>query len=77
MRERLAGSGHVGSLLLAPVFGRFKVFKVFELFEGDLYCFVRTEIGCVDDYGIRRPHRVGFTLKVLMAPYYVRKQLLK
>ena len=74
MRKRLAGSGHAASLLLAPVFGRFKVFKVF---KGDLYCFVRTEIDCVDDYGIRRPHRVGFTLKVLMAPYYVRKQLLK
>ena len=58
MRKRLAGSGHAASLLLAPVFGRFKAFKAF---EGDLNCFVRTEIDCVDDCGIRCPHRVDFT----------------
>ena len=64
MRKRLAGSGHAASLLLAPVFGRFKAFKafkVFKVFEGDLYCFVRTEMGCLGNYGVRRPHRVDFT----------------
>ena len=61
MRERLAGSGHIVSFLLAPVFGRFKAFKAFKVFEGDLYCFVRTEIDCLDDCDIKLPHRVGFT----------------